>query len=138
MTVEAFQFYDRATALGRLAFWTGERAMPDDLPTKSFKTRAELRAWLQTHHDSHKGLWVRIFKAVSGKPSVSFEDVLDEGLCFGWSESTRRAGDADSYLQKFTPRRTRGTLSARNKAHAEKLIEAGLMTEAGLNALGMK
>lgn len=111
--------------------------MPDTLPTKSFKTRAELRQWLETHHASHEGLWVRIYKAGSQKPSVSFEDVLDEGLCFGWSESMRRAGDAESYLQKFTPRRTRGTVSPRNKAHAEKLITQGLMTPAGRTALGL-
>jgi len=138
MSALALHFYDRATALGRLAFWTGDTAMPDDLPIKSFSTRAELRTWLEAHHDSHKGLWVRIFKAASDKPSVSFEDVLDEGLCFGWSESTRRSGDADSYLQKFAPRKTRGTVSARNKAHATKLIADGQMTPAGLQALGME
>lgn len=112
--------------------------MPDDLPIKTFTSRAELRHWLEAHHDSHGGLWVRIFKAGADHESVSFEEVLDEGLCFGWSESTRRAHDAQSYLQKFTPRRTRGTLSARNKAHAKQLIAAGLMTPAGLSALGMK
>ena len=126
-----------ATVQGLLSFWSGDIAMPDELPIRAFKTRAELRIWLEAHHDSHKGLWVRIFKAGAGKPSVTFTEVLDEGLCFGWSESTRRADDDESYLQKFTPRRTRGTVSARNKAHAKQLIADGLMTPAGLHALGM-
>jgi uncharacterized protein YdeI (YjbR/CyaY-like superfamily) len=111
--------------------------MATDLPTKSFATRAELRAWLKTHHDSHDGLWVKIAKAGSNTPSIGFEDLLDEGLCFGWSESMRRAGDDDHYLQKFTPRRTKGTVSPRNKAHVKQLIAAGQMTPAGLEALGM-
>jgi uncharacterized protein YdeI (YjbR/CyaY-like superfamily) len=109
----------------------------DDLPTKSFATRAELRSWLQAHHGSHDGLWVKIAKAGSKTPSITFEDLLDEGLCFGWSESMRRAGGDDFYLQKFTPRRTRGTVSPRNKAHVEKLIAEGQMTPGGLKALGM-
>jgi uncharacterized protein YdeI (YjbR/CyaY-like superfamily) len=68
---------------------------------------------------------------------VSFEDVLDEGLCFGWSESKRLKGDTDSYLQKFTPRKTKGTTSERNRRHVEQLIKEGRMTKAGLAALAL-
>jgi uncharacterized protein YdeI (YjbR/CyaY-like superfamily) len=107
-----------------------------DLPILSFESRAALRAWLEVNHAVSSGILVRIFKSGSGVPSVGFEDVLDEGLCFGWSESTRLPGDANSYLQRFTPRKTRGTNSARNKRHAARLIEEGLMTADGLVALG--
>jgi uncharacterized protein YdeI (YjbR/CyaY-like superfamily) len=62
--------------------------------------------------------------------------VLDEGLCFGWSESTRRKYDNVSYLQKFTPRNSVGTQSARNLARVQLLIEQGKMTPLGLTALG--
>jgi len=101
----------------------------------SFTTRAALRAWLTRHHDTSAGIWVRIAKKASDDPSVSFEDVLDEGLCFGWSESQRRKGDASSYLQRFTPRRTRGTTSERNREHVRRLIREKRMTAAGLNML---
>jgi len=110
----------------------------DSLPILEFETSDDLHAWLEDHHDSSKGMWLRIYKKNSGIRSVTFEQVLDEGLCFGWSESTRRKYDTVSYLQKFTPRKSVGTQSARNLARAQLLIEQGKMTPAGLIALGRK
>jgi uncharacterized protein YdeI (YjbR/CyaY-like superfamily) len=108
----------------------------DNLPILEFETSDELRAWLEDHHDSSKGMWLRIYKKHSGIRSVTFEQVLDEGLCFGWSESARRRYDEDSYLQKFTPRKSVGTQSARNLVRAKLLIEQGKMKPSGLIALG--
>jgi uncharacterized protein YdeI (YjbR/CyaY-like superfamily) len=105
------------------------------LPIISFATRDELRAWLTGHHGSSDGVWVRLFKKGSGILSVTFEDLLDEGLCFGWSESQRQKGDETSYLQRFTPRRSRGTTSERNKGHIRRLIREKRMTSAGLRVL---
>jgi hypothetical protein len=59
-----------------------------------------------------------------------------EGLCVGWSESSRRSYDGTSYLQRFTPRKTIGTQSKRNLERARILVRAGRMTSAGLKALG--
>lgn len=110
--------------------------MDNALPVMRFENRATLRRWLEAHHTDSKGILVRIYKKHSGMVSVSFAEVLDEGLCFGWSESVRRKGDEGSYLQRFTPRRAKGTTSARNRHHAARLIEEGRMTPAGLAALG--
>jgi len=107
----------------------------DNLPILEFKTSDQLRAWLEEHYASSKGMWLRIYKKRSGICSVTFDQVLGEGLCFGWSESTRRKYDNDSYLQKFTPRKSAGTHSARNLARAQALIEQGKMKPAGLTAL---
>lgn len=107
----------------------------DDLPILSFASASELHEWLVENHATSAGIWVRLAKKGTGLPSVTFHELLDEGLCFGWSESTRRAGDATSYLQRFTPRRTRGTSSPRNRARIEALIAAGRMTEAGRRVL---
>ena len=109
----------------------------DTLPVLEFPSAEALRAWLMEHHATSDGIWLRIYKQRSGVPSVTFEEVLDEGLCFGWSESLRRTGDARSYLQRFTPRRTVGTTSKRNREHAARLIAEGRMTPAGLKALGL-
>jgi uncharacterized protein YdeI (YjbR/CyaY-like superfamily) len=106
-----------------------------ELPIIEFKTQAELRSWLMDQHSISEGLWVCIFKKSSSIQSVTFDQLLDEGLCFGWSESTRRSYDETSYLQKFTPRKTRGTASDRNNKRIEVLIGAGLMTRSGLDAL---
>jgi uncharacterized protein YdeI (YjbR/CyaY-like superfamily) len=75
---------------------------------------------------------MKIFKKNSGVPSVTFEEALDEGLCSGWSESLRRRGDEQYYLQRFTPRQTKGTTSERNREHIERLIREKKMTPSGL------
>lgn len=100
------------------------------------RERHALRPWLEVNHATSSGIFVRIFKSRAGVTSVSFEDVLDEGLCFGWSESARLPGNASSYLQRFTPRKTRGTTSSRNRQHAARLVQEGRMTDAGMLALG--
>ncbi len=108
------------------------------LPLVEFETKALLREWLVTNHAVSPGIWIRIFKVASGRVSVSFEDLLDQGLCFGWSESLRHKGDSLSYYQKFIPRKTKGTTSKRNIDHAHALIKKGAMTKAGLDALNIK
>lgn len=108
---------------------------PDDLPVVEFVDVAKLRAWLEINHASSSGVWIRVGKKRSARPSVTFEDVLDEGLCFGWSESKRRSLDLDSYLQRFTPRLRKGTASERNRRHIASLIAQGRMTPAGLSAM---
>ena len=68
----------------------------------------------------------------SGVESVTFEEVLDEGLCFGWSESKRIKGDEKSYLQRFTLRRKGSNWSKRNREHVERLIAEGRMQKPGM------
>lgn len=109
-----------------------------DLPILTFETAEALHTWLEEHHASSNGMWLRLYKKHSGILSVVFEQVLDEGLCFGWSESTRRGYDEFSYLQKFTPRKSIGTQSPRNVNRAKILLEQGKMKPAGLRALGLK
>ncbi len=109
---------------------------PDDLPVVEFADAAKLRAWLEINHASSSGVWIRVGRRRSARPSVTFEEVLDEGLCFGWSESKRRSLDLDTYLQRFTPRRRKGTASERNRRHIASLIAQGRMTPAGLSVMG--
>lgn len=111
--------------------------MQPDLPIMTFETVGNLREWLESNHTSSTGILVRIYKKGTNIPSVSFEEVLEEGLCFGWSESMRLKGDDVSYLQKFTPRKTKGTTSERNRRYAKRLIEEGRMTLAGRTVLGI-
>ncbi len=111
--------------------------MRPELPTLEFTRREDLHTWLEQNHGSSPGIFVRVYKKVTGVPSISFEDILEEGLCFGWSESLRLKGDEKSYLQKFTPRRTRGTTSDRNLRYTQRLIKEGRMKPEGLRALGL-
>jgi uncharacterized protein YdeI (YjbR/CyaY-like superfamily) len=109
----------------------------ENLPILEFETSELLHAWLENNQAISEGMWLRIYKKHSGVRSIAFEQVLDEGLCFGWSESARRKYDDHSYIQKFTPRKTTGTQSARNLERVKVLIEQGKMKPAGLAALGM-
>lgn len=109
--------------------------MSDDLEIIDFPTPAELWSWLDEHHATHAGVWVRLQKVGSPNRSIGFHDLLEAGIAYGWSESSRRAHDRTAYLQKFTPRRTRGTTSQRNLAIAERLEVEGRMTPAGRQAL---
>lgn len=82
----------------------------------------------------------RVGAAAQGRrhPSVCcFDDLLESGIAFGWSESHRRSYDATSYLQRFTRRRRMGTTSARNLRIAERLDREGRMTASGRRALGL-
>lgn len=63
--------------------------MKPNLPIIAFSEIAELHAWLEHNHASSEGIFVRVYNKSSGVQSVSFEDILEEGLCFGWSESVR-------------------------------------------------
>lgn len=90
---------------------------------------------VEREHSRSSGMWVRVAKAGGGIPSVTFHHLLEEGLCVGRSESRRRAGDDKSYLQRCTPRRTRGTTSERNRRLVVELRDRGLMTPAGEAAL---
>lgn len=101
------------------------------LPIVEFRTRAELRAWLDRNHAASAGVLVRLYRKGSGGEGIAFEDLLEEELCFGWSESQRLSGDARSYLQTFTPRRKRGTVSERNRRLVARLTAEGRMTAAG-------
>lgn len=106
-----------------------------DYPIVLFADRTGFRAWLSAHHTSQAGLWLRIAKAASPLQSVTYAEALDIALCFGWIDGQKRGHDADSFLQKFTPRQKRSPWSKRNREHVERLIAAGEMDPAGLAAV---
>ena len=106
-----------------------------DYPIVLFADRAAFRAWLTAHHASQAGLWLRIAKAASPLQSVTYAEALDVALCFGWIDGQKRSHDADSFLQKFTPRQRRSPWSKRNREHVARLTAAGEMHPAGLAAV---
>ncbi len=103
-----------------------------DATPRLFKTRRAWRAWLARNHGQAKGIWLAYYKKGSGKRSVTYEEALQEALCFGWIDSTVGRLDAEKYKQRYTPRNDRSVWSASNKARVEKLIAAGRMAPPGL------
>ena len=106
-----------------------------DYPIVVFADRTAFRKWLRAHHASQPGLWLKIAKAASPLQSVTYDEALDIALCFGWIDGQKRSHDAESFLQKFTPRQKRSPWSKRNRERAERLAAAGEMHSAGLAAV---
>ena len=99
---------------------------------KSFKTPREWRDWLANNHARSDGIWLRIYKKDSGEETIIYAEALDEALCYGWIDGQKRGHDAQSFLQKFTPRRPKSVWSKRNREHIARLIREKRMTPAGL------
>jgi uncharacterized protein YdeI (YjbR/CyaY-like superfamily) len=83
-------------------------------------------------HTRAPGLLLRIYKKDSGVSSVTYAEALEQALCFGWIDGQKLPLDANSWMQKFTPRRARSRWSKINVAHADRLIREGQMMPAGL------
>jgi uncharacterized protein YdeI (YjbR/CyaY-like superfamily) len=97
--------------------------------------RKAWRKWLEKNHAVKKEIRLLFYKKQTGKTSLPYEDAVEEALCFGWIDSLVNRVDAESYIQKFTPRKSGGTWSASNKKRVQKMIKQGLMTDAGLKAI---
>ena len=108
---------------------TGSEATP-----RFFPTRARFRAWLATNHDRVPALWIGFWKAASGKKGLTYDEAVEESLCFGWIDGLTKRHDELSYKQRFTPRKAKSIWSAINLKKVEKLKAAGLMAKPGLEA----
>ena len=99
-----------------------------------FKSPEEYRRWLEKNHESAKELWIGFWKKATGKPSVTWQQVVDESLCFGWIDGIRKSIDADSFKQRVTPRRATSIWSEINIRRVGELTREGRMCKAGLTA----
>jgi uncharacterized protein YdeI (YjbR/CyaY-like superfamily) len=103
--------------------------------TLSVTDRKAWRAWLAKHHATAKEIWLVYHKKHTGKPSVPYNDAVEEALCYGWIDSTVKSIDDGCYAQRFTPRRPDSAWSELNKERARRLIKAAKMAPAGLVAM---
>jgi uncharacterized protein YdeI (YjbR/CyaY-like superfamily) len=107
----------------------------DDLPIIPFASQDDWAAWLDAHHDTSPGLWIKIAKAKTGIDTVTHAEALDVALCFGWIDGQRKGFDDIWFLQRFTPRRPRSVWSKINTGKATALIAEGRMQPAGLREI---
>ncbi len=110
----------------------GKPLRPGTYPELTVRSRAAWRRWLQKHHSSSRGVWFVHFRKESGEKSVTYDDLVEEALCFGWIDSTIRKLDDMRYARLITPRNNPGNWSEPNKRRMKSLIAADLMTAAGL------
>ncbi len=97
----------------------------------AFDSEQSWEAWLEAHYSEPDGLWLKIAKAGTGIPTVTYAEALNVALCFGWIDGQKQKFDDQYWLQKFTPRRAKSPWSQRNKGLVADLIAAGRMREAG-------
>jgi uncharacterized protein YdeI (YjbR/CyaY-like superfamily) len=98
----------------------------------AFRDAAEFEAWLAEHVNHSRGVWLKIAKKGSGLASLTDDEAVDVGLCYGWISGQRKAFDQVYYLQKYVPRRPRSRWSQVNVRKVEELIAAGRMQPPGL------
>ena len=108
--------------------------VPRDFVVLDPSSRADWRAWLRSHHRSAVGIRLLLDKKASGTRRLSVEEAVEEGLCFGWIDSTLHPTSDDRFVLDFTPRRPGSTWSRANRERVRSLTERGLMTDAGLLA----
>jgi uncharacterized protein YdeI (YjbR/CyaY-like superfamily) len=104
-----------------------------ELPELIIADAAAWRAWLDQHHDDSVGVWLVLGKKGTTEPtSLTYDQALEQALCYGWIDGQVRRRDEGTYHQRFTPRRPRSSWSKRNVGLAERLVAEGRMTPAGL------
>ncbi|MCB9081121.1 MAG: YdeI/OmpD-associated family protein [Lewinellaceae bacterium] len=94
--------------------------------------REEWRSWLVRNHQVKPEVWLQTFNKASGQPSIKYDELVEECLCFGWIDGVVKKYTPDSTVQRITPRRKKSFLSELNRQRVWKLQREGLMTEAGL------
>jgi uncharacterized protein YdeI (YjbR/CyaY-like superfamily) len=106
-----------------------------ETPVLSFATQKAWRSWLESNHAGSNGVFLQIAKKGASTTSVTSPEALEVALCYGWIDGQAKSVDAESYLQKYTPRRSKSIWSLINRDKALVLIERGLMRPAGHAAI---
>jgi uncharacterized protein YdeI (YjbR/CyaY-like superfamily) len=91
--------------------------------------------WLEKKHASEKEIWLIYYKKHTKKPTVAYNEAVEEALCFGWIDSIVKRIDDETYMQKYTPRKDNSIWSQANKKRTEKMISEGKMTKAGFDKI---
>ncbi|MFJ3792468.1 YdeI family protein [Kitasatospora sp. NPDC090091] len=104
----------------------------DGVEIIAFADARAFENWLTEHHTRQAGVWIKVAKKKSGIPTVTEDELVDLGLCYGWISGQRRSLDEQYYLQKYVPRRPRSLWSRVNVDRVAVLTAAGRMREPGL------
>jgi uncharacterized protein YdeI (YjbR/CyaY-like superfamily) len=106
------------------------------MPEKEIETfcpsnRQEWREWLHEYHQSKQSVWLVYYKKKTNIPSITWSEVVDEALCFGWIDSTAKLIDEEKYMQFITRRKPKSVWSKINKDKVQRLIDEDQMMPAG-------
>ncbi len=104
----------------------------DPARVHAFPDAASFHEWLREHHAREPEVWIKVHKTGSGLASITPKEAIDVALCWGWIDAIRKAHDARSFLQRYTPRGRKSIWSRINVDNVARLIAEGRMTEHGL------
>jgi uncharacterized protein YdeI (YjbR/CyaY-like superfamily) len=104
----------------------------NEAPTIAFASQAAWEGWLAEEHARSDGIWLKFARKGSGIDSVTYPEAVESALCYGWIDGQVKRLDAEHYVQRFTPRRSRSRWSRINTEKATALIDQGRMQPAGL------
>lgn len=107
--------------------------MPDE-HLLQIEHRVEWRRWLGANHNKYSAVWLVTFKKATGKPNISYDEAVEEAICYGWIDGKRKSIDDERHAYRFTPRKVDSKWSELNIRRAKQLLESGQMTEAGIAA----
>ena len=106
--------------------------MPMEAQTLTFTDAVAFEQWLKVNYKNQAGAWVKVAKVSSGIPSITNDELVDVGLCWGWISGQRKSYDKDYFLQKYVPRRKRSIWSQVNVEKVEMLVKGGRMQDPGI------
>lgn len=107
----------------------------DITETIYLNTRNKWRQWLEVNYHAKPEIWLISYKKHTGRPSIPYNDAVEEALCFGWIDSIRKRLDEDRNVQRFSPRKQGSSYSQTNKERLARLIEAGKVIPSVLETL---
>ena len=99
------------------------------------QNRQEWRNWLEENYEVKLEIWVQKYRKATGRPSIAYDDLVEECLCFGWIDGVVKKNCEEGSVQRITPRRKKSFLSELNRQRVWKLQSLGLMKPAGLKAI---
>jgi uncharacterized protein YdeI (YjbR/CyaY-like superfamily) len=103
-----------------------------DLPGLLVPDAGKWRDWLSHEHAESRGVWLVLAKKGTTQPTtLSYDEALEEAICFGWIDGQLGRRDSLTFRRRFTPRRAGSPWSKRNAAIAATLAASNRMHSAG-------
>ena len=99
------------------------------------KSQADWRNWLEKNHQLKQSVWLVFYKKSTKIASISWSEAVDEALCFGWIDSTKKIIDEERYIQYFSKRKPNSIWSKVNKDKVQYLTLKNLIREAGYKSI---
>ncbi len=106
-----------------------------EIETYCPKSRADWRKWLEKNQESKQSVWLVYYRVSTKIASLTWSEAVDEALCFGWIDSTKKTIDKERYMQYFSKRKPTSTWSKVNKEKVKQLLQNKRMTKAGLDSI---